>query len=192
MPDLVNILPRAARVAPERSVPLADLPSRVPFQGLKGAAMERVSKEAYREKLLDPRWQKLRLEVLQRDNWTCQSCEDTKKTLHVHHIYYDREQELEPWEYSPWVLVTLCADCHKAEPDAHRIAVQWLLYSLGCAGIRTAEQLGMVDMSIPDDALAFHKAGDRSDIAFAKALCQGIMGAAEYHANRLQERNDGK
>ena len=43
----------------------------------------------YAEKLKDPRWQKKRLEILERDAWVCQKCFDTKSTLHVHHRIYN-------------------------------------------------------------------------------------------------------
>lgn len=65
---------------------------------------------SYSEKLKDPRWQKKRLKVLERDNWTCQSCFDFKDTLHIHHMVYDYRKE--PWEYEDHLLVTLCAECH--------------------------------------------------------------------------------
>lgn len=65
----------------------------------------------YSEKLKDPRWQKKRLEVLQRDNFTCMWCGDTKTTLHVHHNDYKGE----PWDVPDYFLSTLCADCHKVD-----------------------------------------------------------------------------
>ena len=70
-----------------------------------------MGKQSYSEKLLDPRWQKRRLEILNRDGFKCRSCCDGSKTLHVHHLRYDNS--LEPWEYEDDDLVTLCADCHK-------------------------------------------------------------------------------
>jgi hypothetical protein len=63
---------------------------------------------SYKEKLLDPRWQKKRLEVLERDNWTCQSCKETQKTLHVHHQKYSRA----PWSIKSDFLITYCERCH--------------------------------------------------------------------------------
>lgn len=42
----------------------------------------------YIEKLRDPRWQKKRLQILERDGFACQSCYDTETTLHVHHCTY--------------------------------------------------------------------------------------------------------
>lgn len=65
----------------------------------------------YSEKLKDPRWQKKRLEILDRDKFTCRSCHDTTKTLHVHHLDY--EKGLDPWDYPNRYLITLCEQCHE-------------------------------------------------------------------------------
>lgn len=70
-------------------------------------------RSAYATKLLDPRWQKKRLEILNRDEWACRICFDSKSTLHVHHRRYEYGKE--PWDYPDEWLVTLCADCHEAE-----------------------------------------------------------------------------
>ena len=64
----------------------------------------------YSEKLKDPRWQKKRLEILQRDNFTCQLCGDTETTLHIHHKKYFKNKE--PWDINNKYLVTLCKHCH--------------------------------------------------------------------------------
>lgn len=71
----------------------------------------------YSEKLKDPRWQRKRLEVFQRDGFTCQCCNDDKKTLHVHHKKYSGE----PWEANLGDLTTLCEDCHQDFED-------WIYY----------------------------------------------------------------
>jgi hypothetical protein len=71
--------------------------------------------KTYSEKLRDPRWQKKRLEVMQRDNFTCQLCDDKDTTLNVHHCYYDRGKN--PWEYDIASLITLCENCHKSEEE---------------------------------------------------------------------------
>jgi hypothetical protein len=70
-------------------------------------------KVAYAQKLKDPRWQKMRLKVLERDDFTCRDCGDKKKTLHVHHMYYEWDNA--PWEYEIESLVTLCEECHEDE-----------------------------------------------------------------------------
>lgn len=65
----------------------------------------------YQDKLLDPRWQKRRLEVFQKDNFTCQWCGENGKTLHVHHFVYPKSRN--PWESNDSDMVTLCCDCHE-------------------------------------------------------------------------------
>ncbi len=62
----------------------------------------------YSEKLRDPRWQRIRLEVMQRDGFKCKCCGDEKTTLNVHHLKYHGE----PWEAPPDELETLCDSCH--------------------------------------------------------------------------------
>lgn len=62
----------------------------------------------YQEKLKDPRWQKRRLEVLKRDNFTCRLCSDTTTTLHIHHKEYRKD----PWDIEIGSLITYCKHCH--------------------------------------------------------------------------------
>lgn len=68
--------------------------------------------KSYFEKLRDPRWQRRRLEVLERDGFACTECGDDKSELHVHHKYYVRGRS--PWEYDDEALATLCEPCHLA------------------------------------------------------------------------------
>jgi hypothetical protein len=69
----------------------------------------------YIKKFKDPRWQKMRLEVLNRDEFTCQLCSDSKSTLNVHHRYY--RPNADPWEYPMESLLTLCESCHTEETE---------------------------------------------------------------------------
>ncbi len=70
-------------------------------------------KLSYADRLRDPRWQKKRLEILQRDDFTCRKCRAKDKTLHVHHVAYYSGQD--PWDYSDDFLLTLCYECHEDE-----------------------------------------------------------------------------
>lgn len=72
-------------------------------------------KISYSEKLKDPRWQRRRLEILQRDEFTCNICGDGTKTLHVHHKWYESGKE--PWEHPDNCLTTLCVVCHEEEAE---------------------------------------------------------------------------
>jgi len=65
----------------------------------------------YAEKLKDPRWQRKRLQIMERDKFTCRFCRSKDKTLNVHHKIYTKGKS--PWEYEDYVFVTLCEDCHK-------------------------------------------------------------------------------
>lgn len=69
----------------------------------------------YTDKLKDPRWQKRRLEIFQRDGFACVECNSKTETLHVHHRYYIGGRA--PWEYPEFALVTLCAECHGFQKD---------------------------------------------------------------------------
>lgn len=73
----------------------------------------------YRQKLTDPRWQKKRLRIFERDSWTCVSCDREDLPLHVHHIDYTKG--LNPWDYPDNNLITYCEVCHNTE---HLIGTQ--------------------------------------------------------------------
>lgn len=65
----------------------------------------------YYEKLRDPRWQQMRLKIMERDGFSCQSCGDKSASLNVHHCVPYRKGA-DPWDYDPWELITLCENCH--------------------------------------------------------------------------------
>ena len=67
----------------------------------------------YAQKFKDPRWQKKRLKILERDDFECQICYDRESTLHIHHRYYIKDRE--PWDYEDEAFATLCEDCHDDE-----------------------------------------------------------------------------
>src|SRR5262245_104463 len=65
----------------------------------------------YRQLLRDPRWQKRRLKILERDEWRCQRCCATDRELQIHHHWYITGF---PWEAPDDALVTLCRECHRS------------------------------------------------------------------------------
>lgn len=82
----------------------------------------------YADKFKDPRWQKKRLEILERDDWCCQSCYDSENTLHVHHRWYEKGKD--PWDYPDECLVTLCEECHNGETIQMAKACQDLIEAM--------------------------------------------------------------
>jgi hypothetical protein len=65
---------------------------------------------SYKELLMDPRWQRKRLEVLEKKGWKCQNCGENETTLNVHHFLYLRG--FDPWEYEDWAYAVVCDECH--------------------------------------------------------------------------------
>ena len=64
----------------------------------------------YSEQIKHPKWQKKRLEILERDEFRCTNCDSKDDTLHVHHYLYKKDRKI--WEYNNKYLTTLCDECH--------------------------------------------------------------------------------
>lgn len=86
----------------------------------------------YAEKLLDPRWQKRRLKVMEYARWRCQICGKKDRPLHCHHSYYTRGKE--PWQYPDGSIICICDGCHEkihgkkreahpAPPESERVPI---------------------------------------------------------------------
>ena len=75
---------------------------------------------AWSNQYRDSRWQKKRLEIMERDKWACRSCGAAGDgvTLNVHHAYYEAGKK--PWEYPNQSLVTWCEECHKSRHSMMR------------------------------------------------------------------------
>lgn len=116
--------------------------------------------EEWSKKYKDVRWQKKRLRILQRDNWTCQFCNKSKNiTLHVHHLIYVWNQD--PWDYKDAELVTLCGTCHTNEFNRFRLLRQ-LTYVFSVEWRLSANQLQEIVLYF--HAMAKMGKGDISNI----------------------------
>jgi hypothetical protein len=74
-----------------------------------------MASKTYAEKLRDPRWQRLRLEVMQRAKFACEKCSADDRTLNVHHKIYRKGAD--PWQYETSELECLCEDCHEEKHE---------------------------------------------------------------------------
>ena len=101
----------------------------------------------YALKLKDPRWQKLRLQIMERDGFRCVICGDDKKTLNVHHVIYKKRN---PWDYPEYLYQTLCEDCHKIRGELTDKAVDALRIAI--AKIPT-ERLLVAAQRLSDEAM---------------------------------------
>jgi hypothetical protein len=108
-----------------------------------------VSARSYGDKLRDPKWQRVRLSVMERDGFACRDCGDDKSQLHVHHCFYEKG---DPWETGAEFLLTLCESCHEMrgfqESDAKRMLGQIL------AKIKVREGIGTNDLSLFVESMA--------------------------------------
>lgn len=77
----------------------------------------------YRQQLRDPRWQKRRLEVMQRDGWRCVACGDSQSPLNVHHKRYLRGKP--PWASPDADLETRCETCHEGTHGLRGVTIWW-------------------------------------------------------------------
>ena len=110
----------------------------------------------YSEQLKSPMWQKKRLEILNRDNFTCQDCGDTESQLQVHHKSYVFGNKV--WEYDNDNLVTLCETCHSCLTDLKKI-IKLRIYNQ----FISSDQLHYVEKII--SALGRMNLGDISQVA---------------------------
>jgi hypothetical protein len=71
-----------------------------------------LTKSEYNKKLHDPRWQKKRLKILERDGFKCKwkGCTNETSELHVHHLRYFKG---DPWDIPDKYLITYCDKHHK-------------------------------------------------------------------------------
>jgi len=140
---------------------------------------------AYSDQFKDPRWQRRRLEILSRDEFSCQWCQSKDSTLHVHHKRYVKGRKV--WEYSDDELVTFCDECHK---EWHRMdESRALLFAQApiegpgaahqlialCAGFLAAEGY-LIDPELKELGASALVAG---------AIAQRIHEAARYREDRL-------
>jgi hypothetical protein len=105
----------------------------------------------YAEKLKSPEWQKKRLEILQRDKFTCTNCGSKEKQLHVHHKVYIFNNE--PWDYENEFYTTLCYDCHETEEQYKFFVNQNIRYNIykGLTYKQLHEELSVIFRKYAED-----------------------------------------
>jgi 5-methylcytosine-specific restriction endonuclease McrA len=66
---------------------------------------------SYEDQLKTDEWKNKRLDIVERDNYTCYLCGYHGLLVNVHHLRYIRGKMA--WEYPDNLLITLCRGCHK-------------------------------------------------------------------------------
>jgi len=137
-----------------------------------------MASQSYYEMLRDPRWQRKRLEIMERADFRCESCGSGKQTLNVHHSLYQKELRL--WEYADYTLFCLCEDCHmKAEWARDNLNV-----AIGCLKLEDVEKvlhfalgLGLVNGSPEPCPLTTIYFGEEKADVLGLSVISGIMAA---------------
>lgn len=133
----------------------------------------------YWKKLQDPRWQRRRLEVLQRADFSCEQCGSKTDTLHAHHKIYRKGHD--PWEYEDRELACLCDNCHEIW-HCLKDVINELLVDLDEAGIRAVcgygQAVGMESGRISEARIAS---------AFATRGFAHRFGVSELDVNSIKD-----
>ena len=117
---------------------------------------------SYLKKLRDPRWQKMRLQVFERDHWSCRICETKETSLHAHHPHYHPDAE-GPWDYDIDTIITLCEDCHENEHANLATVKADLILALVKIGFCTSDDFQFLSVQLPRLLRAIHYADDQTD-----------------------------
>jgi 5-methylcytosine-specific restriction endonuclease McrA len=91
----------------------------------------------YLEERKNPRWQRRRLSIFQRDDFTCRFCGDKDSELHVHHLAYGKTV----WGVSDDDLITLCRGCHAAIESVLKETRRRLTWDVFLAALEALIQL---------------------------------------------------
>lgn len=149
----------------------------------------------YAEKLKNPKWQKRRLEILNRDEFTCQMCGDKESELHIHHEKYTGE----PWEAHEDTLRTICFHCHAVvellkDEDNEIVIRKVLKYETGAMDVALVCILekGLAHYSIC--FLSFNKHDKKIDqiMSFAPATLREIVKEMDTIKSSLNPINNGE
>jgi len=125
-----------------------------------------MNSKAFAAQYKDARWQRKRLEIMERDKFTCHMCRKTADdgiTLNVHHSRYIKGKK--PWEYEKWLLTTLCEDCHRHQHGCKELIleaiakmgkreIEGLVNMIHCSSLPKSLSEMSKNGCIPDDALA--------------------------------------
>ena len=153
---------------------------------LTGDAMS----DAFFDQYRDPRWQKKRLDVFERDVFACTECGARDKPLHAHHRRYIRGAPV--WAYKAFMLLTLCEDCHEAVHAGDMWLDEWLGIVLrqlapNLDGLRNLQDLfhligGDVDLPVQMSQMEWESMLHALEDVFEEILAERVKRVAKLSA----------
>lgn len=136
----------------------------------------------------DSRWQKKRLDVMNRDGWRCQSCGDYDgATLNVHHAFYEKNKA--PWEYPDETLSTLCEACHT---KLHAMSKKLMVGLAKCNVNKACYAIGeIIDYMNIDGNCCYLTMTDKGKKAFAEGIGEAFKNASyqDYQEARKNRKS---
>jgi hypothetical protein len=136
-------------------------------------------KPSYTDLLKHPKWQRKRLEIMQRADFKCEECGNDELTLHVHHSYYKKDHA--PWEYPNESLHCLCEKCHETVTNTQNRLndqIRKLCQRYDCLQMLLGYALGIeseIDPDIPIEVFSHY-------VAIGLADCWSIAEFEVLHA----------
>lgn len=138
-----------------------------------------MKKSEYSNHWKDPRWQKFRLKVLEKDGFKCTQCDDDKSPLNAHHLYYISKRK--PWEYPIASVLTFCESCHE---DNHKHPAQSLDWEMSVGAFTRSEYA--VDIG-RDIAILASVVGAENVEEMADAICWSLCVKSTMWDGLLEE-----
>ena len=156
----------------------------------KDIKCNKMIKKNFKEQIKDPRWQRRRLEIMQRDDFACQMCGDKESTLNVHHIRYIHDHDY--WDYKDRELITLCEECHYYEHLAKDESISEILSDMNNIGLTNIEIYAMLEK------LFNLLRGENNHVAnfpssiLGEGMCFNVKGDIENLEKWRNKLNDGE
>ena len=132
--------------------------------------------KTYANQLKDPRWQRKRLEVMERDNWQCRDTGVADESLQVHHCWYAKGG---PWETPSEYLLTLTEGAHRKRQELESRAKK----ALGMIMARTGGKVSDLELLVESMECASSE-GQQSVVCISEAnidagIREGIEAGAQ-------------
>lgn len=142
-------------------------------------------KKNYYELLKHPKWQKKRLKIMEEADFECQNCGSKDDTLHVHHLYYEKDKA--PWDYPEGALQCLCENCHKEAKKFQELLKEQLKELFQIDSFYSTEVLIGYLLAIQAEAIP-HKVIEITSYEIAEGIADRFGLTPEQVIGALQER----
>lgn len=140
----------------------------------------------YSEKLKSPKWQKKRLEILNRDEFTCKLCGDSETQLHVHHLEYEYDKH--PADISSEKLITYCEHCHELVETIKSYSTDFLVFKV--LKLRHYRSVFHINKSTGIITISSFGVTENGEIEFMLHITPEFINKAEFILKEFESLNE--